>query len=159
MTRLWTIGVPLSLTLWLLFPGSEVTAGSLYRCVTDTEGTIYTDNPAQLARCAPITASGAVTSLATVSSGGPPAGTATDPPSVTQIPPEPTVVMPPPGSSPQTIDLPPSNVAPSALPCPIGMNPLNPFSAPPCPPAEPVPAATITTPTGPDAPPGSPTQP
>lgn len=159
MTRLWTIGLPLSLTLWLLLPGSEVTAGSLYRCVTDTEGTIYTDNPAQLDQCAPITASGAVTSLATVSSGGPPAGTPPTPSPVTQPPPEPTVVISPPGTAPQTIDVPPSNVAPSALPCPIGMNPLNPFSAPPCPPAEPIPVGTVTPPSGPDAPPSSPPQP
>jgi hypothetical protein len=46
MTRLWTIGFPIGLTLWLLFAGSETTAGSLYRCATDTEGIIYTDNPA-----------------------------------------------------------------------------------------------------------------
>jgi hypothetical protein len=159
MTRLWTIGFPIGLTLWLLFAGSETTAGSLYRCATDTEGIIYTDNPAQLEQCAPITASGAVTSLATVSSGGPPAGTPPDPLPMAQTLQEPMVVMSPPGSAPQTIDVPPPNAAPNALPCPIGMNPLNPFSSPPCPPTETVPAATITTPSRQDAPPGSPTQP
>lgn len=159
MTRLRTIAVSLSLTLWLLLAGSEATAGSLYRCVTDTEGTIYTDNPAQLEQCTPITASGAVTSLATVSSGGAPAGTLPDPPQITPPPPEPTVVISPLGSSPQTIDVPPSNAVPNPPPCPVGMNPLNPFNAPPCPPAESVPAATITTPSGPDTLPGFPTQP
>lgn len=159
MTRLWTSGFSFSLALWLLLADSEAPAGSLYRCVTETEGTIYTDNPAQLERCAPITASGAVTSLATVSSGGPPAGTPPNPSPMTQVPPEPTVVVSPPGSAPQTTDVLPPSVAPNALPCPVGMNPLNPFSAPSCPPAETVPAATITPPSGPDTPPNSPTQP
>lgn len=151
MTRLWTIGFPVSLTLWLLLTGSETTASSLYRCVTDREGTIYTDNPAQLEQCAPITPSGAVTSLATVSSGGPPAGTPPDPPPMTQAPPEPTVVMSPPGSLPQTIDVPPPSAAPNPLPCPDGINPLNPYSAPPCPTADVAPPATITMPSGPGA--------
>lgn len=151
MTRLWTIGGPVSLTLWLLFTGSETIAGSLYRCVTDTEGTIYTDNPAQLEQCAPITPSGAVTSLATVSSGGPSTSTSPDPLPMTQAPPESTVVMSPPGSSPPTIDLAPPSAAPNSLPCPVGLNPLNPFSSPPCPTAEAVPGATITMPTGPGA--------
>ena len=155
MTRLWTIGFLLGLTLWLLLADSQAPAGSLYRCVTATEGTIYTDNPAQLEQCAPITASGAVTSLATVSSGGPPAGTSPDPSPMTQAPPEPTVVLSPPGSAPQTTDVPLPNVAPTAPPCPVGMNPLNPFSAPSCPPTETVPAATIAPPPGLDAPTGS----
>jgi len=159
MTRLWTIGFLISLTLWLLLAGSQATAGSLYRCVTDTEGTIYTDNPAQLEQCAPITANGAVTSLATVSSGVPPTGAPSDPPPMTQAPPEPSVVMSPPGSSPQKLDVPPPSAAPNPLPCPDGINPLSPFSPPPCPAAEAVPAATITMPSEPDAPPGSPTQP
>ena len=159
MTRVWTIGFPFSLALWLLLADSEAPAGSLYRCVTESEGIIYTDNPAQLERCAPITASGAVTSLATVSSGGPPAGTPLNPSPMTQVPPEPTVVMSPPESSPQTIDVPPSTTVPSAPPCPVGMNPLNPFNAPPCPSGEPVPAATNTPPPGSPTPPGSLTPP
>lgn len=129
MTRRLTI----SLTFWLLLAGSEATAGSLYRCVAETEGTIYTDNPVQLEQCVPITASGAVTSLATVSSGGPPAGASPDPLPMTQAPPEPTVVMSPPGSSPTAIDAAPPSGAAYPLPCPVGINPLNPFSAPPCP--------------------------
>lgn len=153
MTRLSYIGFPISLTLGLLLTGSETTAGSLYRCVTTTEGTIYTDNPAQLEQCAPITASGAVTSLATVSSGEPSTSAPPDPLPMTQALPDPTVVMSPPGSSPQAIDMPPPSAAPNSQPCPVGLNPLNPFSAPPCPTAEAVPGATIT------MPPGSPTQP
>lgn len=148
MTRLLTIGLPAGFTVVLLLAGSEATAGSLYRCVTDHEGTIYTDNPAQLEQCAPITASGAVTSLATVSSGGPPAGAPPDPPPMMQAPPEPTIVMSPPGSSPQTIDVPPPSAAPNPLPCPEGINPLNPYSAPPCPAADAAPSATITMPSG-----------
>lgn len=160
MMRLLMIGFLINLALWLLLAGSEPHAGSLYRCVTETEGTIYTDNPAQLQQCAPITASGAVTSLATVSSGGPPAGTPPNPSPMTQAPAEPTVVMSPQVPSPQMTDVPPPNAGvPTAPPCPVGMNPLNPFSAPPCPPAETVPAATITLPSGPDAPPSSPAQP
>ena len=160
MTRRQTIGVSFSFILWLLCVGSDAGAGSLYRCVTEKEGIIYTDNPAQLNQCAPITASGAVTSLATVPSDGPPAGTPPTPPPVTQPPPEPTVVMsPPPGSSPPISDVAPSSRAPNAPPCPVGINPLNPLSGPPCPPAEPVPAPTITMPPGPDAPAGFPTTP
>ena len=160
MTRVWTIGLSSGLILGLLCIENNAPASSLYRCVTETEGVIYTDNPAQLDQCAPITASGAVTSLATVSSGGLQAGAPPTPPPMTQTPTEPTVVMSPPGSSPQTTDVPPSNAVPnSSVPCPVGMNPLNPFSAPPCPPAEPVPAATITPPSGPEAPPGSSAQP
>jgi hypothetical protein len=151
MTRLSNIGFPISLTLGLLLTGSESTAGSLYRCVTSTEGTIYTDNPAQLEQCAPITASGAVTSLATVSSGNPPDGAPPDPLPMTQALPDPTVVMSPPGSLPQTVDVPPPNAVPDSLPCPVGINPLNPLSAPPCPTAEAAPAATITMPAGPGA--------
>lgn len=160
MTRQWTSGFPFSLALWLWLADSEAPAGSLYRCVTESEGIIYTDNPAQLERCAPITASGAVTSLATVSSGGPPAQKPPDPPPMTQTPPEPTVVMsPPPGSSPPISDVAPSSGAPNSPPCPLGINPLNPLSGPPCPPAEPVPAPTITMPSEPVMPPGSSTQP
>lgn len=159
MTHLLTIGFPISLTFWLLLTGSEAAAGSLYRCVTETEGTIYTDNPAQLEQCAPITASGAVTSLATVSSGSPPIGAPPDLPPLTQAPSEPTVTILPPESFPSTITAAPSSAAPNPLPCPDGINPLNPFSAPPCPAADAVPAATITMPSGPDAPPDDPTQP
>lgn len=160
MTRRQIIGLSFSLTfLWVLCIGGEAYAGSLYRCVTDREGIIYTDNPAQLDSCAPITASGAVTSLATVPSDGPPAGTPPNPSPMTQVPPEPTVIMSPPGSAPQTTDVLPPSVAPNALPCPVGMNPLNPLSGPPCPPAEPVPAPTITMPPGPDTQAGFPTTP
>lgn len=123
---------------------SDPAAGtSLYRCVTETEGTIYTDNPAQLEPCAPITASGAVTSLATVSSGGPPISPQTE-----SLPPTPTVVMPPPGSSPSTLAAAPPSFAPNPLPCPVGINPLNPFTNPPCPAAEASTSATITMPAG-----------
>ena len=136
MTRRLTI----SLTFCLLLAGSEATASSLYRCVTETEGTIYTDNPAQLEQCAPVTASGAVTSLATVSSGGPPAGASPDPLPMSQAPPEPTVVLSPPESSPSTVVGAPSSAVPDPLPCSDGINPLNPFSAPPCPAADAPPA-------------------
>ncbi len=148
MTRLSIIGFPISLTLGLLLAGSETIAGSLYRCVTDRDGIIYTDNPAQLEQCAPITASGAVTSLATVPSGGPLTGAPPDPFPMPQALPEPTAGMIPPGSSPQTFDAPPPNTAPNSQPCPVGMNPLNPFSAPPCPTADAASPATITTPAG-----------
>jgi hypothetical protein len=151
MTPLLNIGFSISLALGLLFADNEATAGSLYRCVTSTEGTIYTDNPAQLEQCTPITASGAVTSLATMPSGGPPTGTSPDPLPMAQALPDPTVVMSPPGSSPQTIDMPPPSAAPNSPPCPVGMNPLNPFSAPPCPTADATPSATITMPAGPGA--------
>lgn len=148
MTHLWTIRfISSSLTLWLLFVGGETTAGSLYRCVTDTEGTIYTDNPAQLEHCSPITASGAVTSLATVPSGGSPAGVSP----VTPMLPEPTMMPPPPSAADQAIAGTPPPTTTDPLPCPVGMNPLNPFSSPPCPTNETVPAATITMPSGPDA--------
>jgi len=153
MTRLAVIGFPISLTLGLLLASSETTAGSLYRCVTNNEGTIYTDNPAQLEQCSPITASGAVTSLATVSSGGPPTGAPPDPLPMTQMPPDTTVMMPPPGSPPPTIDAPPPNTMPNSQPCPVGLNPLNPFSAPPCPTTDATPPATITMPAGPGTPP------
>jgi hypothetical protein len=159
MTRLVTIGLPAGLTLVLLLADSGASAGSLYRCVTDREGTIYTDNPAQLEQCTPMTASGAVTSLATVSSGGPPIGALPDPPPVTPAPPEPTVAILPPDSSPSTIAVAPPSAAPDALPCPVGLNPLNPFGAPPCSTADTAPSATITMPSAPDALPGFPTQP
>lgn len=159
MMRLLPVGFPISVMLWLLLAGNETTAGSLFRCVTDTEGTIYTDNPAQLEHCSPITASGAVTSLATVPSGSPLPGAFPTPLPMTQAPPEPTVVISPADSSPAMIAAPPPEAAPSPLPCPVGMNPLNPFSAPPCPTADAVPAATITMPPPQHAPPGSPTQP
>ena len=159
MTRMWAIGLSLGLTLWLLLADSQATADSLYRCVTETEGIIYTDNPAQLEQCTPITASGAVTSLATVSSDGPPTPRPPDPPPMTQPPPEPAVVISPQGSAPQTTDVPPPSAGPTTPPCPVGVNPLNPLSAPPCPPAETVPAATITPPLGPDTPSNSPPQP
>ena len=149
MTPLSTIGVSIGITFWLLFAGSESTAGSLYRCMTEADGTIYTDNPVQLERCSPITASGAVTSLATVSSGGPSTSTSPDPLPMTEAPPESTVIMPPPESSPQTTALPPPSAAPSSPPCLVGINPLNPFSAPPCPSADAGPSATITMPLGP----------
>jgi hypothetical protein len=149
MRRLPAIWVPISLALWLPLIGSGSTAGSLYRCVTETEGIIYTDNPAQLERCAPITASGAVTSLATGSSGGPSTGAPPDPFPMPQAMPEPTVMMSPPGSQPQTIDPPPPSPTGNSTPCPVGMNPLNPFSAPPCPAAESAPSATITMPATP----------
>lgn len=158
MMRL-TIGVTISFTLWLLLAGNEAVAGSLYHCVSETEGTIYTDNPAQLEQCSPITASGAVTSLATVPSGGPPAGAFPAPLPMTQPSPEPTVVMSPAELSPAMIAAPPPDAAPSPLPCPVGMNPLNPFSAPPCPNADVVPPATITMPPPQDAPPAVPPQP
>ncbi len=148
MTRLSVIWFPISLTLGLLLAGSETSAGALYRCVTSTEGTIYTDNPAQLEQCAPITASGAVTSLATVSSGGPPAGAPPDPLPVTQTPSDPTASMLPPGSSPQMIDVPSPSATSNSPPCPVGLNPLNPFSAPPCPTADAASPATITMPPG-----------
>ena len=149
MTYRSMIWLTISLTLWLPLASSETTAASLYRCVTATEGTVYTDNPAQLEQCAPITASGAVTSLSTVSSGGPPTGAPPDPLSMPQALPDPTVVMPPPGSPPQAIDMPPPSASPTSQPCPVGMNPLNPFSAPPCPTAEAAaPTATITMPPG-----------
>ena len=150
MTRLVTIGLPAGLTLVLLLADSGASAGSLYRCVTDREGTIYTDNPAQLEQCAPMTASGAVTSLATVSSGGPPSGAPPDLTPVTQIPPE---------SSPSTIAEAPPSAAPTPLPCPVGLNPLNPFNAPPCPTADADPPATITIPSAPDVPAVFPAQP
>jgi hypothetical protein len=153
MTRLAVIGFPISLTLGLLLASSETIAGSLYRCVTNNEGTIYTDNPAQLEQCSPITASGAVTSLATVSSGSPPTGASPDPPPMTQALPDPTVVMPPAGMPPPPIDMPPPNTTPNSQPCPVGLNPLNPFSAPPCPTADAAPSATITMPAGPGTPP------
>lgn len=159
MTRLLTIGFPISLTLWLLLAGSEAAAGSLYRCVTETEGTIYTDNPGQLDQCSPITASGAVTSLATVPSGGPPIGAPPDPPPVIQASPEPTVTILPPESSPSTIAAPPSSAAPSPLPCAVGVNPLNPLSTPPCPSDEGTPPATISVPSNPGAPPTFPSEP
>jgi hypothetical protein len=149
MRRLPVMGISTSLALWLLLAGSGSTAGSLYRCVTETEGIIYTDNPAQLERCSPITASGAVSSLATVSSGGPPTNAPPDPFPMTQAMPEPTVMMSPPGSQPLTIDPPPPSPTGNSTPCPVGMNPLNPFSAPPCPTPEAAPTATITMPTGP----------
>ena len=159
MMRLLTIGFPVGLTLLLLLADSGASAGSLYRCVMETEGTIYTDNPAQLDQCSPIAASGAVTSLATVPSGGPPAGAFPAPAPMTQAPPEPTVVMSPAESSPAMIAAPPPSAAPSPLPCPVGMNPLNPFSAPPCPNADAVPPAMITMPPPQDALPALPPQP
>ena len=153
MTPLSTIGVSIGITFWLLFAGSESTAGSLYRCMTEADGTIYTDNPVQLERCSPITASGAVTSLATVSSGGPSTSTSPDPLPMTQAPPESTVIMPPPEFLPQPTDVPPPGAAPASPPCLVGINPLNPFSGPPCPSADAGPSATITMPLGPGAPP------
>ena len=159
MTRMLTIGFPISFTLWLLLAGNEAAAGSLYRCVTDTEGTIYTDNPAQLEQCSPITASGAVTSLATVPSGGPPIGVVPEPLPMIQTLPEPTVVMSPAELSPAMNAAPPPSAAPSPPPCAVGMNPLNPFSTSPCPTNEAVPAATITTPSAQDAPSAVPQQP
>lgn len=159
MTRMLTIGFPISIMLWLLPAGNEAAAGSLYRCVTETEGTIYTDNPAQLEQCSPITASGAVTSLATGPAGNTPAGAFPAPQPMTQAPPEPTVVMSPAESPPAMITTPPPDAASSPLPCPVGINPLNPLSAPPCPNADAVPPATITMPPPQDAPPAIPPQP
>lgn len=153
MMRLLIIGFPISVAICLLIAGNDVAAGSLYRCVTDTDGTIYTDNPAQLEQCSPITASGAVTSLATVPSGGSLVGAVPVPQPMTQAPPEPTVVMSPAESSPAMIAAPPPSDVPSPPPCPVGMNPLNPFSAPPCPTADAAPSATITMPPGPTTPP------
>ena len=159
MTRMLTIGFPISFTLWLLLASNEAAAGSLYRCVTETEGTIYTDNPAQLEQCSPITASGAVTSLATGPAGNTSAGAFPAPLPMTQPPPEPTVVLSPAEWSPAMIAAPPPDVAPSPLPCPVGMNPLNPFSPPPCPNADAVPPATITMPPPQNVPPAFPPQP
>jgi hypothetical protein len=159
MTRLLIIGLPACLILLLLFAGNGAFAGSLYRCVMETGGTIYTDNPAQLNQCSPIAGSGAITSLATVSSGGPPMGRLPDPPPVPQVQPEPMVTILPSESLPPVAAVLPSSSAPNPLPCPDGINPINPYSAPPCPTAEALPSATITRPSGPGAPQDSPTQP
>lgn len=128
-----------SLAMILLFWPCSPASGGLYQCVTETEGTIYTDTPSQLESCAPIPASGAVTSLAT-SSGHPATGSVPDSSSMTPIPTHPTAELPPPGVTPSTLDpVPLSTTAP--LPCPVGINPLNPFTNSPCPGADlPMPA-------------------
>lgn len=156
MKCLVTIGLSAHCILLLLF--TNASAGSLYRCVTDTAGTIYTDNPAQLEQCAPITASGAVTSLATVSSGGPPISVQADPFPMTPTPPGSTLMMPSPGSLDQPIAEIPQNPAPNTPPCPMGINPLNPLSAPPCPTDDAVPPAPVNMP-NPGAAPAFPAQP
>lgn len=159
MTRSLIIELHISLTYVLLLAGSGVSAGSLYRCVSVTEGTIYTDNPAQLEHCAPITMSGAVTSLASVSSGGPPMAPLPEPPSMAPAQPDHPAVMPSPNEADQTIAGVPQNAEPTSSRCPVGVNPLNPLSAPPCPTDEAAPPATNTPPLIPAAPDTFPAQP
>jgi hypothetical protein len=126
----------LFLASWLLgscLGNHQVWGTSLFRCLTEGEQIVYTDTPSQLDQCAPITTSGAVTSLATTSSGPPVAGHPFD----QSPPPQPVSHPPQPAQSPEgtatTFVGSPASAATEPLPCPVGINPLNPFTNPPCP--------------------------
>lgn len=120
---------------WLV--GSALLSGpawstSLFRCLAEGDQIVYTDTPSQLDQCAPITTSGAVTSLATTSSAHSMPG-----PSVETLPSQPAAPPPQPAPSPDGSTTvfagSPASAATEPLPCPVGINPLNPFTNPPCP--------------------------
>jgi hypothetical protein len=69
MNRVMIIALSCSMASLTAVSGENAFGTSLYRCVTEAEGTTYTDSPTQLDQCTPIPTSGAVTSLATTSSG------------------------------------------------------------------------------------------
>lgn len=158
MNRALAIILRCSLALPLVFGGKTASSTSLYQCVSETEGMIYTDNPAQLESCSPITETGAVTSLATSPSVHPPMTPPNETPLMTPLPSEPFVFRPRQyeyATPPNSLDVPQS--APSnPLPCPIGLNPLNPFSAPPCQAAEPAPPSNMMLPPTPSIAPTAP---
>ena len=121
-------------------------AAGLYECRTESGALMYTDSPAQFARCQPV-ASGGTSRLGLV--GGPhppaslpPAAAAPDTNAASPVLPIPTQMQPATGPS---LGAPsdglvstgasPVGVAGGASegpPCIPGINPLNPYSAPPC---------------------------
>ena len=94
MNRALAIILLCSLVLLLVPDGKTASNTSLYQCVSETESMIYTDNPAQLESCSPITETGAVTSLATSPSIHPPMTPPSETPLMTPLPSEPFVFRP-----------------------------------------------------------------
>lgn len=120
---------------WLLgscLGNHQVLGTSLFRCLTEGEQIVYTDTPSQLDQCAPITTSGAVTSLATTASGttGPGQPPEMPPPQPVSHPPQPAQS---PAETATTFVSSPTSAVTEPPPCPVGINPLNPFTNPPCP--------------------------
>lgn len=151
MNRALTIILLRCLALLLVLGGKTASSTSLYQCVSETEGTIYTDNPAQLESCSPITATGAVTSLATSPSNHLSMTPPGEMPLMAPLPSEPFIFRPTQyeyATPPNSLDI-PQSATPNPLPCPIGLNPLNPFSAPPCQTAESAPPANMMFPPSP----------
>lgn len=145
---------PRSRTRWLIrltvvgtgvWSASFVSAG-LYECRDESGASIYTDSPAQLNRCQPVTRSG--TSRLGLVGGTHPSS----PPAPSVVAPEPITAFPPSAApSPMTPDSGSSAIAPTrglvpssaypglvngsseGQPCIPGINPLNPLGGPPCP--------------------------
>lgn len=132
MNPVVSLSLPVGLAIAVLLSPAGSAAGGLYQCVTNGAAPIYTDTPAQLEHCTPIPASGAVTSLATVSSGHPPTGSVPDLPTMTPVPTQQTAELPASDLTPSTLAPVPLSTTAAPLPCPVGINPLNPFSHPLC---------------------------
>ena len=104
-------------------------ADTLYHCETPDHRMVYTDSPAQLDQCMPVTFTQPHSTVNTN-----PGGTASPPePAITsQIPASGSPAESPAAPSTTSETSQPVSAAPAAPPCQPGLNPLNPLSAPPC---------------------------
>ena len=114
------------MTFLLLLPAS--TFGGLFECTDGSGARVFTDRPAQLRRCTPLSVNSAP-----ASSPAPQAATAhpyqETLPMAIDPPPPPFLSQPDPAAQPSGAPQPP----PAAVqPCMPGYNPLNPLAAPPC---------------------------
>lgn len=113
-------------TFLLLLPAS--TFGGLFECTDGSGARVFTDRPAQLRRCTPLSVNSAP-----ASSPAPQAATAhpyqETLPMAIDPPPPPFLGQPDPTEQPSGA---PQQPPAAVQPCMPGYNPLNPFSAPPC---------------------------
>lgn len=145
-----SLSILLAVSLTGLLLRTQDAAGGLYQCRTN-DGLIYTDAPAQLTQCTPLTPGGGTSPLGLV--GGHTSGSSSLPPSA-PVPPQPQPAIPQtPELSPTPVPSPASHEAATPPPCPTGINPLNPLSALPCPTTDAPPPAAPVVPTDPNTPP------